>query len=121
MVYGWTGGKHACANLTGVSPLVGLRTETFIAGQTALKVVSCKVAKHEKTYSDNQHAFIPCAFDTFGFLASEVVNLLQKVQNVMNNNVVSPRAINVVFKRIDFAIQKGTTAQLIVRLSSIYM
>jgi hypothetical protein len=26
LVYGWIGGKHACVDLTGVSPLVGLRT-----------------------------------------------------------------------------------------------
>ncbi|MCI60806.1 auxilin-like protein, partial [Trifolium medium] len=24
LVYGWIGGKHACVDLTGVSPLVGL-------------------------------------------------------------------------------------------------
>jgi hypothetical protein len=38
--------------------------------------------------SDNQHAFIPFAFDTFDFIAPEVASLLQKVQKVMNNNVV---------------------------------
>jgi hypothetical protein len=32
LVYGWIGGKHACVDLTGVSPLVGLRTRDFIAG-----------------------------------------------------------------------------------------
>jgi hypothetical protein len=45
------------------------------------------------------------AFDTFDFLAPEVVSFLQKVQKVMNNNVVFPRAMNVIFKRIDFVIQ----------------
>jgi hypothetical protein len=38
------------------------------------------VVKHEKTCSENQHAFIPFAFDTFGFLAPDVVDLLQRVQ-----------------------------------------
>jgi hypothetical protein len=28
-------------------------------------------------------------------------------QKVMNNNVVSPKAMNVIFKRISFVIQKG--------------
>jgi hypothetical protein len=55
---------------------VGLRTEDFIAEQAALKAASNKVAKHEKTCSDNQHAFIPLVFDTFGFLAPDVVDLL---------------------------------------------
>jgi hypothetical protein len=40
MVYGWVGGKHACVNLTEVSPIVGLRAGTFTAGQTVLKVAS---------------------------------------------------------------------------------
>jgi hypothetical protein len=39
----------------------------------------------------------------------------------MNNNVVSPRAKNVIFTRIGFAIQKGLAAQLVVRLPLIHM
>jgi hypothetical protein len=117
MVYGWVGGKHACVDLTEVSPLVGLMAGTFTVGQTTLKAASSKVAKHEKTCFDNQHAFIPFAFDTFGFLASEAASLLQRVQKVMNSNVVSPRAKNVNFTRIDFAIQKGLATQLVARLS----
>nr|GEZ20429.1 putative reverse transcriptase domain-containing protein [Tanacetum cinerariifolium] len=42
----------------------------------ALKAASCKVTKHEKACIENQHVFIPFAFDTFGFLASEAVELL---------------------------------------------
>ncbi|GJV51016.1 putative reverse transcriptase domain-containing protein [Tanacetum coccineum] len=48
LVFGWVGGKHACADLTGVSSLVGLSSMGFLAGQTALKASSCKVTKHEK-------------------------------------------------------------------------
>jgi hypothetical protein len=107
LVYGWIGGKHACVDLSGVSPLLGLRTEDFIVGQAASKVASNKVVKYEKACSDNQHGFISFAFDTFGFLAPYVVDLLQKVQKIMHNNVVSPRFMNVVFKMIGFTIQKG--------------
>jgi hypothetical protein len=39
----------------------------------------------------------------------------------MNINVVSPRAMNVVFKRIGFAIQKGVAAQLVARLPLSHM
>jgi len=119
MVYGWVGGKHACVDLIGVSPLVGLGVRPFTVGQTALKAASSKVAKHEKTCSDNQHAFIPFAFDTFGFLAPETVDLLHRVQKVLHSNVMSPRSMNVVFTRIDFAIRKGLVAQLVARLPSI--
>ncbi|GJZ83075.1 hypothetical protein Tco_0648248 [Tanacetum coccineum] len=68
LVFGWVGGKHACVDLTGVSPLMGLSSRGFTVGQTALKAASCKVAKHEKACIENQHVFIPFAFDTFGFL-----------------------------------------------------
>jgi hypothetical protein len=97
MVYGWVGGKHACVCLTRVSPLVELGVETFTVGQTTINAASSKVVKHEKTYSNNQHAFIPFAFDTFGFLALETVSLLQRIQNVMNNNIVFPKSMNIIF------------------------
>ncbi|PNY11325.1 auxilin-like protein, partial [Trifolium pratense] len=90
LVYGWVGGKHACVDLTGVSPLVGLSNGDFTVGQAGLKAASNKVAKHERACSDNQHAFIPFAFDTFGFLAPDAVNILQRIQRVMHSNVVSP-------------------------------
>jgi len=69
--------------------------------------------------SDNQHAFIPFAFDTFGFLAPEVVDLLHRVQKVMHINVMSPKSMNVVFTRISFAIQKGLATQFVACLPSI--
>ncbi|GJR41782.1 hypothetical protein Tco_1309885 [Tanacetum coccineum] len=109
-------GKHACVDLAGVSSLVGLSSRGFTVGQTALKAASCKVTKHEKTCIENQHVFIPFAFDTFGFLAPEAVELLSRVQRVMHSNVMTPRSTDVCFKRIGFAIQKGLAAQLVARL-----
>ena len=111
------GGKHACVDLTGVSLLVGLGVGHFTMGQKVLKVVSSKVAKHEKACTDNQHIFISFAFDTFGFLAPEAVVLLHRVQKVMHNNVMSPRSMNVVFTKINFVIQKDLMTQLATRLS----
>ncbi|KAK2421138.1 hypothetical protein QL285_031796 [Trifolium repens] len=119
LVYGWVGGKHACVELTGVSPLVGLTTGDFTVRQVALKAVSSKVAKHERACYNNQHAFIPFAFGTFDFLAPDAVNILKRVQRVMHSNVVSPRSLDIVFKRIGFGIQKGLAAQLVARLPSI--
>ncbi|MCI54579.1 auxilin-like protein, partial [Trifolium medium] len=69
------GREHVCVDLTGVFPLVGLGVRDFTVGQAALKVASSKMAKYEKVCSDNQHVFMPFAFDTFGFLAPEAVNL----------------------------------------------
>nr|GEZ43871.1 zinc finger, BED-type [Tanacetum cinerariifolium] len=116
LVFGWVGGKHACVDLTGVSPPVGLSSRGFIAGQAALKAASGKVTKHEKACIENQHVFILFAFDTFGFLAPEAVELLSRVQRVMHSNVMIPRSTDVIFKPIGFAIQKGLAAQLVARL-----
>ncbi|GKF08011.1 hypothetical protein Tco_0042235 [Tanacetum coccineum] len=121
LIFGWVGGKHACVDLTGVSPFVGLGSGCFIVGQAALKAASFKVKKHEKACLENQHVFIPFAFDTFGFFASEDVELLKRVQRVMHSNVMTPRSLDVVFKRISFAIQRGVAAQLVARLPSTSM
>ena len=120
LVLAWVGGKHACVDLTGVSPLMSLRVGSFTAGHAALKAASCKVTKHEKSCIENQHVFIPFVFDTFGFLAPEAVEFLNRVQRVMHSNVMTPRSVDV-FKRISFAIQKGLAVQLVARLSSTNM
>nr|GEV30053.1 reverse transcriptase domain-containing protein [Tanacetum cinerariifolium] len=65
--------------------------------------------------------FIPFAFDTFGFVAPEAVKLLNKVQRVMNSNVMMLRSTDVIFDNINFAIQKGLTAKLVARLPSTTM
>ncbi|KAK1437289.1 hypothetical protein QVD17_03079 [Tagetes erecta] len=116
LVFGWTGGKHACVDLTGVSPLVALRDNGFVARQAATKAESCKIAKHEKACMDNQHVFIPLAFDTFGFLATEAVNFLTRVQRVIHSNVSTPKGQGFVFSRLGFSIQRGVAAQLVARL-----
>ena len=38
--------------------LVGLSCDSFIVGQIDLRVVSCKLIKHEKLCLENQHMFI---------------------------------------------------------------
>nr|GEY11054.1 putative exostosin-like protein [Tanacetum cinerariifolium] len=121
LVFGWAGGKHACVDLTGVSPLVGFRENGFVAGQAALKAESSKVAKHEKACLENQHVFIPFAFDTFGFLAPETEKFLNRVQRVVQSNCSTPKTQNFIFSRIGFAIQKGVAAQLVARLPAILL
>ncbi|GJY31473.1 hypothetical protein Tco_0414968 [Tanacetum coccineum] len=75
---------------------MGLCSRGFTVGQDALKATLCKVTKHEKVCIENQHVFIPFAFDTFGFLAPEAVELLSRVQRVMHGNVMTPRFMDVV-------------------------
>ncbi|KAJ0552948.1 putative exostosin [Helianthus annuus] len=121
LVFRWIGEKHARVDLTGVSPLVGLGGSVFMVDQAALKAASDKVTKHEKSYLNNEHVFILLVFDTFGFLVPKVVDLLSRVQRVMHSNIMTPRSMDVVFKRLSFAIKKGVAVQLVVCLLSISM
>ncbi|KAM0014048.1 putative exostosin [Helianthus debilis subsp. tardiflorus] len=120
LVFGWARGKHACVDLTGVSPLVGLKENGFVAGQATRKAESKKVNKHAKACAENQHVFVPFAFETFGFLAPEAIQFLTRVQRVIHNNSASGGR-GFVFGRLGFAIQKGVAAQLVARLPSVLM
>ncbi|MFS7912485.1 putative exostosin [Helianthus anomalus] len=46
LVFGWDAGKHACVDLTRVSPLVGLRDTGFVPGQAIAKAAAKKMDKH---------------------------------------------------------------------------
>ncbi|GJT24318.1 hypothetical protein Tco_0894255 [Tanacetum coccineum] len=81
--------KEALVNCL-TDPLEG-RENGFVAGQVALKAKSSKVAKHKKTCLENQHVFIPFAFDTFGFLAPEAEEFLTRVQRVVQSNFSTPK------------------------------
>ncbi|KAJ0805785.1 putative exostosin [Helianthus annuus] len=102
-------------------PLAGFRENGFAAGQAALKAESKKVEKHVKASEDNQHIFVPLAFDTFGSLAPEAVRFLTRVQHVVHGNFSNPQGQNFVFSRLGFSIQKGMTAQFVVCLPAILM
>ena len=62
LVFGWEGGKHSCVDLTGVSPLVGMRDTGFVSGQATLKAESGKVAKHGKACLENLTCVHPICF-----------------------------------------------------------
>nr|GEU88258.1 hypothetical protein [Tanacetum cinerariifolium] len=78
----------------------------------------CPLCRKACLHSFGEHAvnckelsgFNPFAFDTFGFLAPEAVELLSRVQLVMHNNVMTHRSTDVIFKCIDSAIQKEQAA-----------
>ncbi|MFS7943808.1 hypothetical protein Hanom_Chr06g00504581 [Helianthus anomalus] len=52
---------------------------------------------------------------------TEAVDLLSRVQRVMHSNVMTPRSMDVVFKRLSFAIQKEVAVQVVARLPTISM
>ncbi|MFS7942327.1 hypothetical protein Hanom_Chr06g00487141 [Helianthus anomalus] len=104
-----------------VSPLAGFRENGFVAGQAVLTAESKKVEKHVKACEDNQHAFVPLSFDTFGSLAPEAVRFLSKVQRVVHNNFSTPQGRDFVFSRLGFSIQKVMAAQFVARGPAILM
>ncbi|GJV53992.1 hypothetical protein Tco_1449733 [Tanacetum coccineum] len=71
-----------------MSPRVGLWDYwfCFVRQDCSLKAESSKVAKHEKACLENQHVFIPFAFDTFGFLAPEAEEFFNRVQRVVQRS-----------------------------------
>ncbi|MFS8009990.1 putative soyasaponin III rhamnosyltransferase [Helianthus anomalus] len=76
-------------------------------------------SKHKKACIENQHVFVPFAFDTFGALAPDSVRFLKRVQQVVSSNTAHVKGQNFVFSRVGFAIQKGVAAQLVARLPAI--
>lgn len=77
-------------DLTRVSPLVGFRDNGFVVGQAVMRTEVKKVKKHGKACEENQHVFVPLAFDTFGSLAPEAVRFLTRVQRVIHGNTSTP-------------------------------
>jgi len=67
--------------------------------------------------SDDQYSFTSLVFDTINFVTPEVVDLIQKFEMIMYNNVVSPRTKDVIFKRICFFMHKGLMTRLVICLS----
>ena len=104
-----------------MSPLVDFRGNGFVAGTAVLKAESKKVDKHATTCTENQHVFVPFAFDTFGSLAPDAIRFLDRVRKVVRSNVTSPRGQDYIFSRVVFDIQNGITAQLVARLPTTSM
>jgi hypothetical protein len=75
----------------------------------------------QRALTINTFLYIPFAFDTFGFLAPDAIDLLKRIQKVMHSSVVSPKSVNVVFQRLSFGIKKSLAVQLVVGLSFIQM
>ncbi|KAL8106507.1 hypothetical protein AgCh_023321 [Apium graveolens] len=84
-----------------------------IVVQAATKSPEAKVRKHDEACKNNQHVFMPFAFDTFEFLASDDVEFPRRVHKIMNKNVMTADSADYNFGMIEFAIQGGIAAQLV--------
>ncbi|KAF5189448.1 hypothetical protein FRX31_020965 [Thalictrum thalictroides] len=102
---------HVCVDITGESSMVGFGNIHFEVCQAARCATTVNEDKHGATCKANQHGFIPFAFDTFRFLASEALELFKRVHKVViDSNVMTTSSNEYVFRRISFAIQKGLEA-----------
>ncbi|MFS8017316.1 putative transcription regulator Others family [Helianthus anomalus] len=82
LVFGWAGGKHACVDLTGVSPLAGLRENGFVAGQATRKAEPKKVDKHAKACAENQHVFVSDLLGKHPDLMEGFSAFLERCENI---------------------------------------
>jgi hypothetical protein len=73
-------------------------------GYTTLKVALNKLVKREKTYYDNQRPFIPYMFYTFDFLVE--VDLLNRIQMVIHNHIITLRSMHLCLKECHFLLIK---------------
>lgn len=89
--------------------------------QAVERAAKKKVDKHEKACVENNHAFLPFAFDSFGALEREAGEFLRRIQKVMGHYVTSPGSVHFVFSRPNFAIQRAVAAQLVARLPGCYL
>ncbi|KAL5708665.1 RNA helicase [Ranunculus cassubicifolius] len=119
LIHNWVRGQHSCVDITGVSPMVGFGKGVFMVGDAATKAADAKLVKHGNACREAHHHFIPFAFDTFGFLDTEAVELLRRVQKVSMKDMSAAGAVDYVFRRISFFIQKGVAAQLVARLPNL--
>ncbi|KAF9592586.1 hypothetical protein IFM89_016037 [Coptis chinensis] len=119
-VMGCLQSEHAKDFLLAIS-MEGLRQRLgncdFEVGEAAKRAATGKMEKHEEACRANQHCFIPFSFDTFGFLEQQSVELLKRLQKVMDSNVMTAGFNEFVFRRIKLVIQKVLAAQLVARLS----
>nr|GEV30753.1 auxilin-like protein [Tanacetum cinerariifolium] len=106
LVFGSVRGKYVCVDLNEVSPLVGLSSKGFTVGHATLKIALCKVKKHAKACMKTQHMFIPFAFNASGFLAPEALEIVSRVQRIMNSNVMTYRSTNGVLEKLDLKSKK---------------
>lgn len=122
LVYNWSEIRHAYVDIKGASPMVSLIMGSLKqASQASNSEAATAKEKRSEACKVNQHGFIPFAFDTFGFLAPEAVELLKRVQKVMDNNVIIVGSNEIVLRRINFSIHKGHASQFVACLSSTSM
>lgn len=53
---------------------------------------------------------ISFVFDTLGIIVLDVVEILNRVQRIMDSNIITPKSIDVVIKRVTLS-PKGLVAQ----------
>ncbi|XP_076954527.1 BTB/POZ domain-containing protein POB1-like [Bidens hawaiensis] len=72
-----------------------------------------KIAKHEKACTENQHAFVPFAFDTFGYLVPDEATFLKRVQLVVHSNSTTSKNDNIPFEAKEAMVASGSYWQLV--------
>lgn len=69
--------------------MVGLRDNEFCCRLCYIEDRFVWGYQQEKVFLETQYAFILLAFDTFGFLAAEAVNFLNRIKRVIHSNILT--------------------------------
>jgi hypothetical protein len=112
--------RKTCVDVTVVSPIKAHMPVNFVAGKDAKSAENEKFRKHEDACREAGYEFIPFAVDTFGGLAPEALKLLKLIASNLEiiKNCSRNVALNIVFRRISFAIHLGVARQLVDRMES---
>jgi hypothetical protein len=82
----WDWGRNPCYNVVGTSPLALSVRGDFTPGGTVARAAANKLQYHRNHLSRNppRVLFRPFAIDTFGGLHEDAVEMLQRLQGVVN-------------------------------------
>jgi hypothetical protein len=116
----YDGVRRKCVDVTVVSPIKVNMPVTFIAGKDALRAQQDKHAKHTSACLNNGFYFGAFAVDVFGVLSPEALNFCKFIASLLEatKQYSKSMALNIVYRRISFAIHKGVAKQLVDRMES---
>jgi hypothetical protein len=111
---------QTCVDVTVVSPIKANMPVNFVAGKDAKSAENEKFRKHEDACREAGYLFKPFAVDVFGGLAPEALKLLRLIASVLevSKSCSKSVALNIVFRRISFAVHLGVARQLVDRMES---
>jgi hypothetical protein len=111
-------GMQTCIDGTCCSPLSEAKAaskSSSVIGLLCQNAHKDKVAKHEECCSGAGYSFLPFACDVTGVISHTASGLLDRIASsyASRNDVLFGYALNIVRRKISFAIQLGVARQIV--------